>query len=74
MTTRTTHSAFPDYGWTTPSGNDESHYVQNARLIGRAGWLGWTICSVKSGGNVPLLSAPPTRACKVCASKTGLER
>lgn len=71
---KTTHPQYPDYGWTTPVGADLSHYIQNARLIGKAGWLGWTICSMKSGGNAPLTAAPTGKVCPVCAEKTNYVR
>lgn len=65
----TTHPHFPDYGWAVPPAGEEAHYVKNARLIGKAGWLGWTLCSMKTGGNAPLTSVPVGKPCKICAAK-----
>ena len=71
---RLTHREFPDYGWSVPVGADVAHYIQGAKLVGRAGWLGRSACNVRTGGNVPLTSSPRGRVCEFCANKTNYVR
>lgn len=68
-----THPGVENYGWTVPVGDQRSHYVLAARLVGRSGWLGKTACGEESGGNTPLRMAPVKRACPICTTKVGIK-